>query len=186
MKEKHIIQLTKTERAIVKFIAQKRVEYNVKNGIQNGTWGNHDQLFFETLSYGAEFAFCKRFNLYPNFSWVPGVIPADARIESIVFDIKHTTFSWGDLLVMEKRKLGDSDIYVLVKGTLEDGFWVVGWIDEVGLILPENIKTLPGTDRKNYQIAHDKLASEYSLFKAIDLIRLDALEKRLVVRAIKE
>lgn len=116
-----IITLNDDEVKICKYIGKKRYEAARKNGVKDRKIGNQDNDFMDANGFGGEFAFCKMFNLMPDFFIKQpnsGLPEYDAVFSfGIKVDVKTTPYDFGRLLVA-KWKSGDVDLYALMTGLL--------------------------------------------------------------------
>lgn len=97
-----LITLTEYEQAIAKFSAQKRSENNRKHGVKNNNFTKYSDLEVDLQGFGAEMAFCKLFNSFPDFTI--GVRSAkedrgDCAVEGLRIDVKSNRNANGDLFV---------------------------------------------------------------------------------------
>jgi hypothetical protein len=97
----------------------------------------------EQQAYGAELAFCKLTNVYPDLDTTPRSEVMDCFYNECIVDVKHTrrTDRSGNLLVTkESTKKELPDVYVLVVGKLPT-YWYVGWSIPDSVIRPEKLVT---------------------------------------------
>ena len=115
------IVLSLHEQKICEYIAKKRYEINRQNNVENKKIGDQDDDFTDTNGFGGEFAFCKLFNVMPDF--IVKVTQSnkndyDAIIyNSIKVDVKTTKYYSGKLLVA-KWKVDEVDVYALMVGEM--------------------------------------------------------------------
>lgn len=124
-----IVTLHAFEQAICESIAESRHDNNRQSGVTDKKMG--DQSATETDLYGiaAEFAFCKLFNLFPDFSIEPRSAAAGTDVEkdSKLFiwrvDVKGTKYPFGKLLArpMDKNYAthvarSTTDLFALMTG----------------------------------------------------------------------
>ena len=113
------VSLSSSEQAICKAIAKKRFESNRSNGVFNKKIGNQSNEFTDLNGFAAEFAFCKLFNVMPDFSIQPR--KSDENDYDCIFpdgikiDVKTTKYKTGRLLVAKWKKSG-SDAFALMIG----------------------------------------------------------------------
>lgn len=132
------ITLNKWEYQIVTYVATTRFNLARGSNKQHVIYGI-DEIQNEINSYGAEFAFCKYNNCYPDLS--PGqLLPHDATINGITFDIKQTHRRNGNLLVRTKEvPISPPDFYVLMIGE-RDKYFIVGMISGFDVLQEKNIR----------------------------------------------
>lgn len=117
------ITLSKGEQRLVRGWARMRYELIRERGITDQLRSDEKGIENEINSFGAELAFCKYFNLYPDFSTEPhsaanGTDPGDCWFtsgESI--DIKTTRYQNGRLLAMPTKAGSGTDFYALMTGS---------------------------------------------------------------------
>ena len=114
-----VITLNKIDSVICKNIAKKRYENNRKSGIGNRKIGGQSNEFTDLNGFGAEFAFCKLFNLMPDFSIHPRKSDADDHDckmhDGTTVDVKTTKYKTGRLLVAKWKSTG-SEVFALMIG----------------------------------------------------------------------
>ena len=91
--------------------------------------------------FGAEMAFCKLCNLYPDFSIGIRSGGHDCELGTKKIDVKQTHYPNGRLLGYIKKKVTECDINVLMIGRLPT-FEYIGWVLSEDLIKKENISNL--------------------------------------------
>jgi hypothetical protein len=110
------ITLTPTEQAIVRYTAQKRLAYDRAAGAEATRYHAAGALAAEVESFGAEVAFCKLVNVYPDFD-TEHYQPHDARLaDGRTVDVKYTPRRDGRLLAKYKDRLLLPDLYALMIG----------------------------------------------------------------------
>lgn len=114
-----VVILSSTEQTICKAIAKKRFSSNRKNGVENKRIGDQSDEFTDLNGFGAEFAFCKIFNVMPDFSIEPrksDEFDYDCKLyDGIKVDVKTTKYKTGRLLVAKWKSSG-SDVFALMIG----------------------------------------------------------------------
>lgn len=110
------ITLNEDEQRCVRFLAQRTFEECRKRGALATVYGLADPIKREVESLGAEFAYCKLFNLWP-----PTVADRpeffDARLRNgDTVDVKHTDRPRGRLLVKVKNRKNLPVYYALMIG----------------------------------------------------------------------
>jgi len=118
MKNTQII-LSDTELSICKTIAELRYANNRKFGVRNSKIGaqSDEETDFEGIC--AELAFCKLYNLYPDFTVFTRNTETDAG--DVIFngrsvDVKTTKYLTGKLLAAPWKK-ATGDLFALMVGT---------------------------------------------------------------------
>ncbi len=118
------ITLVDTEISVAKHIAKLRTE---RSRGKTTTYGKKTQLQLDIDAFGAELAFCKMFNLYPDLTTFarkrgPDCYWSDGK----KVDVKQSSFKDGDLIVSKHKKVEDADIYVLMYGVMPT-YTYKGW-----------------------------------------------------------
>ena len=138
------ISLSKSEQAICKAIAKKRYESNRGNGVSNRKIGNQSNEFTDLNGFAAEFAFCKIFNVMPDFSIQPR--KSDENDYDCIFpdgikiDVKTTKYKTGRLLVAKWKKSG-SDAFALMIGEFPN-YELKGFCSRERAMSSEHLKDL--------------------------------------------
>jgi len=118
--------------------------------------GNQDGIEADIMGMMGEYAFAKRFNLFPDFGLSPRSCSADGRLrDGTAYDVKTTHYKTGRLLCTLKENR-DVNIYILAiadKNTIN----LVGWAGGAQLRQEENLIDLG--HGKGYALTQDKLRS---------------------------
>jgi len=118
--------------------------------IQDGKRGNLDPQTMDIDGMGAEVAFCKHMNLYPDFSLCPQKLTFDCLTkEGNKVDVKQTHYPDGRLLVLPEKKNAETTHYVLVTGKIPK-FKIVGYAEKEQVFQDKNLKEMRG--KKVYMI----------------------------------
>ena len=112
------VELNNAEQRLARFMARSRMENAIKRGITNAQVGSQDRLDIDLEGYGAELAFCKLFNVYPDMSIVAD--PAADRTGDAIWmgktvDVKTSKYKTARLLAVRWKK--KKDLYALMVGT---------------------------------------------------------------------
>lgn len=149
-----MILLTEAEQLIAKFIAKSRTDANKKPDGTNGNCFGRDPYELDLDGFGAEMAFCKDRNLYPDFSIGRRKGSADCvSHKGNKIDVKHTSNPQGDLLVKTTKDRGEVAIYVLMTGTFPL-FKIIGYVTEDEVFNAPKIK---GKYCENYILHQEQL-----------------------------
>lgn len=132
------ITLTTAEVRLAWFIARARYAHNRENGNPANLYGKGDPIDREANSYGAELAFCKYFNVYPDIKTHKAGVEDATLPDGRLVDVKQTWRHDGRLLVKVKDRRGKVDLFALVTGTLPV-FKYHGMIEYAKLIREETI-----------------------------------------------
>lgn len=119
MKINDTISLCETEQAICRGIARARFSNNRKSGIINKKVGKQSNDETDLEGFAAEFAFCKLFNVFPDFTVSPRNSNEDAGDAvlpgGLSVDIKVTKYPTGRLLAVP-WKANNVELYALMIG----------------------------------------------------------------------
>ncbi len=115
-----VVTLNEAEQKIARYLGQARQANNERRGLAETKVSKRPNVEIHIQGAGAELAFCRLYNAYPNFEIdnydSPDVILHDGR----TLDVKTTEHTEGRLLLnpskIQKRKL--ADVYALMVGTL--------------------------------------------------------------------
>ena len=151
------ITLNDFEQFITKMMMKLRQKRSREANHTNTPYGkSQDEIDLD--GYGAELAFCKLFNLYPEFTYHARVGGYDCLSHSgHRIDVKNTVYYNGHLLVKSSKKPGESDIYVLMVGHFPT-YKIAGFATEQELLKTENLKDFGGYNKPGYAIPQDKLS----------------------------
>jgi hypothetical protein len=112
------ISLNTAEQKLSQFIAKCRYENARKRGIVNAKMGDQDDWSTDLNGIGAEIAFAKLMNVYPDLTTDNSHLPDyDCIVGGYKVDVKTTTRENGRLLATLKKKTADIDVFALVVGT---------------------------------------------------------------------
>jgi hypothetical protein len=152
--EMQIVTLNHTEQLIVQFIAKQRFKSNRESGVKDRKVDQNTEMP-DLNGFGAEMAFCKIFNLYPDFSIEPRKGTYDVlNKKGERVDIKTTKYRNGHLLALKTKTKKDCDIYILVVGEFPS-YQIAGSISSEELLQETNIKDLGYGN--TYAVSQDKL-----------------------------
>jgi hypothetical protein len=133
-----IIPLSNIEQAIAKSIARLRHQNARDKGIKNSKIGSQSNEETDLEGIGAELAFCKMFNIYPDLQ-VDHLPEEDALLRTgQKVDVKTTKYERGHLIVAlwKKHKM---DLYSLMVGKFPL-YRFAGVIPAEKVFLPSNLK----------------------------------------------
>lgn len=111
-------ELSKEEQTVVRAIAKNKTDATTGSTKRN-TWGNGgSQYEVDLQGYGAEVAFCKMLNTYPDLTWHVRNGGLDSRLpDGSRVDVKYTSRVDGEMLVRkDRKKKGEWDICALLVG----------------------------------------------------------------------
>jgi len=112
------IILNIAEQKLSKYLGQKRFENARKKNKPNMKIGGQSNYETDLNSIGAEIAFCKMFNLYPDTETDLNDLPVFDAItrQGRLVDIKSTKYENGHLLVAPWKDKNNVDYYCLMVG----------------------------------------------------------------------
>lgn len=147
------ITLNESEQRIARWLAKQRYANNRKNNVEDRKVGPQSNEFTDLNGIGAELAFCKMLNIYPDLSVCPRSGGHDCiSPKGYKIDVKSTKYENGRLLAMLGKE--DAEVYVLVVGEFPTYRWV-GWARADELICEENIIDLGHGD--TYALPQERL-----------------------------
>lgn len=149
-----LIELSPSEQKLCELIAQLRYESARGAGVRDQRIDTSGQML-DLNGFGAELAFCKAFNLYPDFTVGPRHGGYDVKThKGTTVDVKCTKYENGHLVATKHKEKGQSDIYVLVVGEMPR-YKIVGYLEEDLLLSESNLKDLG--KGMGYAVSQDKL-----------------------------
>lgn len=153
-----MIELNAEEQRICRFIAKLRDENNRKNGVEDKRRADKDRDL-DLEGFGAEMAFCKMMNLYPDFDIGVRSGSVDAFTKKgFGTDVKAIPYKYkyNPLLIAPNHKEGktETEIYALMVGDFPK-YQCVGWALGSELINDDNLKDLG--HGKDFVMEKDKL-----------------------------
>lgn len=110
-----MIELSQAEQQLAKYLAKLRNEKSRTRKTENKRIGPQDDFTTDLEGIGAELAFCKMFNLYPDLECKAGDYDAMDH-EGNRVDVKATKYKNGHLLAVPWKKGKEPDVYVLLVG----------------------------------------------------------------------
>jgi hypothetical protein len=112
------IILNEVEQVLCHLIAKERFKQNRQNGVIDNKIGPQSTDNTDLEGIGAEIAFCKYANLYPDFTIGPRKGGFDCISKTgLKVDVKQTSYKNGHLLAVAGKKKEDAEVYVLMIGT---------------------------------------------------------------------
>lgn len=138
-----VITLNGVEQALVKHLAKKRFEHDRSIGAKATIYHDEQAMKNEIDALGAEFAYCKLMNCYPDTDSTH-FLPFDALLKTgETVDVKQTRRPNGRLLVKTKDRDQLPDMYALMVGEFPN-YRFAGHIDSRELMREERVdKSLP-------------------------------------------
>ena len=151
--------LNEGEVELAKFQAKRRTAAAREAGVVDKKIGDQDGDKAELDAFGAELAAAKFLNLYPDLSVGPRKGGSDLFIVSgkVVYgiDVKQTHYKKGRLLAPNWKTEEDSDIYMLVIGTMPE-YTIIGWAWAKDLLQKINLRDM-GQGHLGYALPQTKL-----------------------------
>ncbi len=138
------VVLNAQEQAVCRALSKRRHAANRKAGTRNAKRGpqSNDQTDLEGI--GAEFAFAKLFNLYPDFSIQPrksGDDHGDCKLrDGRGVDVKATRYKTGKLIAVPWKKSG-AELFALMTGTFPK-YIFRGFMEAGNLLREERLGSL--------------------------------------------
>ena len=114
-----MVSLSEAEQEICKAVATAKHAINRTGGVENKRVGPQDDQFTDLNGFGGELAFCKLFNIFPDFSLEirnsstdrgDAILPAGYTV-----DVKTTVYPSGKLIAAPSLK-ANHDLYALMTG----------------------------------------------------------------------
>lgn len=139
---KKVVELTNVEQVVVKWLADQRYKSARAGGVTDAKMGPQSTENTDLEGLGAELAFCRLHNLYPDLTVGPRSGGVDCTIGTMKVDVKTTKYKTGKLLAtLKKKDEVEVDIYALMIGEFPK-YTLVGWAWKDDLIQDENIGDL--------------------------------------------
>jgi|26BtaG_2_1085354.scaffolds.fasta_scaffold71528_1 hypothetical protein len=135
-----MIKLNAIEQGLVLILVEKRREENLKSDytFEDMNLGDNNAEEKMKNAIGAELAFCKLVNSYPDLQYKDRRI-SDTRLSNgKTVDVKNTDKEEGNLLVPLWKDRKQSDIYVLMIGTFPE-YRCAGYAAKDEVFLDQNI-----------------------------------------------
>lgn len=163
------IILTTEEQKICEYIGIKRYNINREKGVTDKKIGKEDNHFMDVNGFGGEFAFCKLFNIMPDFL-VQVTQTNKNDYDALIFncikvDVKTTDVITGRLLT-PLWKVDEVDCYALIVGKMPNFIFK-------GFMLREDLKQ----DKRIGSLGYKKgyIAEQHELKELHDIYELDKI-----------
>lgn len=132
-----ILTLNETERRIARHLAQERIKYDRARNAR-ATLYRVEAEENELDSIGAEIAFCRLMNCYPDLD-PTHYLPHDAVLpDGRTVDIKQTRLQSGRLLIKAKERTRLPDLYCLMVGQFPT-YRVAGFVEAREILTEKRI-----------------------------------------------
>jgi hypothetical protein len=138
------VELNEVEQRLTKHIAKQRYLNNRDNNVTNARIGDQTDIETDRNGFGAEMAFCKLFNVFPDLSIFTRTASEDngdaiLHIQKTV-DVKTTKYPNGKLLAVTWKE-HNVDLYALMIGEFPK-YTFRGFMDTHELLKPSRIGSL--------------------------------------------
>lgn len=134
------ISLNDTEQKLVKYVSKKRFEYCRQVGANATVYGGRNPMDAEIAQYGAEVAFCKYMNIYPDTSY-DRFNPEDCfTYDGHRIDVKYTSLRTGRLLAKDKGWDNHPDYFALMIGDFPN-YYFAGFMKASELLVESRLDT---------------------------------------------
>jgi hypothetical protein len=107
-----IVTLKPDEITVCQMLGRMRSLIARSNNVRDAKMGSQDGADADVMGMIAEYAFAKKFNVFPDLGLSPRSGSADGRIGKKRYDVKATNYKNGRLLCTQKEN-PDVDVYVL-------------------------------------------------------------------------
>jgi hypothetical protein len=132
--------LNETEQRLAHYVTKQRIAYNQKTNAKPTVY-TPEGLYENNLnSYGAEIAFCKLHNVFPDTDYTVRHVE-DATVNGRTVDVKSTRNPSGNMNVKQLDKAERPEVYALVTGNFPH-YEYVGYMDTEELITDERLTEL--------------------------------------------
>jgi hypothetical protein len=150
------ITLNKAEQKLATYLAKCRYANARANGIPDKKIGPQSNWQTDLEGIGAEIAYCKAMNLYPDLEITQGYTPTEDCVtphgDSV--DVKTTKYRNGHLLATLKKAKKSCDLYALVVGSFPS-YRIAGHMSHDELCRDDRIKDMG--HGKGYAAPQDEL-----------------------------
>jgi hypothetical protein len=145
------ISLSGAETQVVKLIGAERQKSNENAQVRDRNHSGKPGSSIHTDGFGAELAFAKLMNVYPDLDVFCRSGGHDLKLaDGRLVDVKQTAVLTGHLPIDRDKKPTDCDIYVLMIGTLPEYRYAV-WIESRNALNGLHLKELkPGAGESHF------------------------------------
>ena len=142
MKTGDTITLNEPEQKLARYLANARHTSNRSADVKNNRIGPQDDAQTDLEGIGAEMAFCRMANVYPDTSISPRRGGADCALhDDRRVDVKATRYATGQLLAVTGKAHDAVDLYALMVGTFPT-YRFAGWMPSADVVTPERLTDL--------------------------------------------
>lgn len=135
------ITLNDAEQRIARWVGTQRQAANDASHVPDARRADASSADVHINGFGAELAFCKLFNVYPDFDIQPRRGGADCSRFGEAVDVKATTYQDGRLLALPHKTALAADVYALLVVAWPE-FRFVGFARAAELFVPERLTNL--------------------------------------------
>jgi hypothetical protein len=154
------ITLTEFEQRLAKALAKERNQRSLAATKNQRVDGNRTDLELNIEGVGAEIAYCRMFNCYPDFSTTPRRGGYDCIVNGQTVDVKANAHIGNPyLLASQGKTFQDANIYALMIGSWPTYFFG-GWLRACDLLKSENITNFGYANSNPYAVHESKLNPE--------------------------
>jgi len=136
-----IVTLNETEQRLATYVAKMRYSSAREQGITNMKVGDQSNELTDLEGTGAELAFCKVANVYPDLAVTRSNDEDCYTRNGYAIDVKSTTYESGRLLAVKWKKLDKVDFYALMVGKFPN-YRLAGFMRAEDLLKPEMVRDL--------------------------------------------
>lgn len=131
--------LNDSEQRLAEYVTKQRLAYNKKTNATPTVYTDESLYMNNLHSYGAEIAFCKLHNVFPDTDWNIRHME-DAVVQGSTVDVKHTKRTGGNLFVKKmNRRDGYPDYYAQMVGKFPT-YEFKGFISRERMIQEERVR----------------------------------------------
>ena len=110
------ITLTLVEQRLAKYLGTSRTAAARDAGVINCKMSPQSDAEIDLDGVGAELAFCRMMNIYPDLSIGARSGGSDCVLAGRTIDVKQTRYKTGHLLAVRKKSVDPCDLYALMIG----------------------------------------------------------------------
>jgi hypothetical protein len=158
------LPLTKLEQDLAKFVGNRRTDVNEARKLKYSLKTTKQTIREINLDGSAgEIAFAKMMNLYPNLYTEAPQKKADYVVNTTKVEIKTSRWETAHLLLDKSQVSFDIDLYVLLIGTMANGFKFAGAITKKDFVIEENYRKFK-TGNFSYNLPQSELPLDFVEF----------------------
>lgn len=152
------VTLTESEQAIARYMAKRRQQYARSNGIKDQKIGAQSGEEGDLNGFGAELAFARISNTYPDLSVNHDVLPdADVVFRTgHTIDVKVTKYRNGHLIAQPGKSKSQVDLYACMIGEFPT-YRLAGFMSRSELIREDRLRDFGYGNNRAYAARQDEL-----------------------------